>query len=368
VSAPLLLLALACGDVDPSGEAAERALVSPPEDPAEALEACASSAFEQLQVLCRVEVAAQAGREAMPAVVERACAGLPEGTWRHECHFRAGEELSRGGLPVQALAHCARAGRFQRFCVTHAGWALPPRPELDADQPVAALIPAMDAELAAIAQATEALEAEAQPEALDTFRMRLWFNAYYGTGSAHPRAAKAADASQAHQARSAWAMEAARLLAPAGAPPPPDAVARMLEGWYDSDPFVGDPLPPQRRHGRYTTPLPVPCERDLEPVPLYGGGRRIRGLNIEEDLVIAALEGLFFRPETPAEIFEPWVHDPRQRVRWTAARLLRTSQPGSMDMEATLRRLSEHRDECVAWNARDGLEHRTWEREPGGYR
>ena len=31
-------------------------------------------------------------------------------TWKHECHFRAGEELWRAGQAIPALQHCAAAG------------------------------------------------------------------------------------------------------------------------------------------------------------------------------------------------------------------------------------------------------------------
>ncbi len=364
--AALLLLGLGCGEPH---QAVERAMAPPAGDPAQVLAGCPELAFEELRVLCRVEAAAEAGRQARPEVAEEACTGLEPGTWAHECHFRAGEELARGGLPVEAVGHCARAGRFARFCITHAGWAMPPRPELQASLGAEAVVPAMEQQLTAIEEAVLQLEEQARLEALDTFRMALWFNVYYGSGQADPTAARAASPDHGAQARTAWAVEASRLLAPSGTALPDAPLERLQAIWDGREPApTGAPLTPHERHGRYNVPLPVPCERELEPVPLFGGGRRIRGVDAAEDLVVAGLEALYFQPATPAETFLPWVEDPRERVRWTAARLLRVSEPDALDMEATLASLSEHDDPCVAWNARDGLEHRTWVRKPGGPR
>ena len=355
------LLALACG-----GDAVERAMEPPRTQPAQALDACGELDFEQMQVLCRIEVAAQAGSEGLPELAERACSLVPVGTWTHECHFRVGEELASSGHPALAVEHCARSGRFARFCITHAAWSLPLEPQLDSRQPVDQLIPALDATIGEVALAVGKLEAQLQPEALDSFRMGLWFNVYYGTGHAHPAAARAAGTDQLPQARTAYLIEAARLLWPAGQAVPTDAVAQLLDHWAGSHPALEDaPLPADERHGRYSVPLPVPCERELQPVPLYGGGRRILGSDADEDLLIAALEALFFRNDVTAAHFVPWLDDPRERVRWSAARLLRLSEPGGLDMAATLEALRDHSDSCVAWHARDALQHRSWERAPG---
>ncbi len=359
---PLLaVLALGCG-----GDAADRAMGTVPTDESDPLAACAAQQFEEMRVLCHIQVAAEAGAEGDLALAERACAEVPEGTWTHECHFRTGEELGRAGLPADAVSHCARAGRFARFCITHAAWAMPAKDALSALRPAAELIPAMDAELGAVEDALPALETTLQPEAMDSFRIALWSGAYLGTGRADPAAALGASPGQEPQARSAFMMEAARLAWPRGEVPA-DAVGQLLALWSaDAEALVGEPLPPDQRHGRYTVPLPVPCERELQPVPLYGGGRRIMGATPEDDLLIAALEALFFRDDTTAELFQPWIEDPRDHVRWTAARLMRMAEPGPIDMESTLKGLLDHPDECVAWHARDGLSKRAWARKPGG--
>jgi hypothetical protein len=365
---PLALLLLACG---PADQGAVQQAMSPPPAGAEASEAlagCSGLDFEEMRVLCHIELAAQAGSSSEPALAEQACSRVPEGTWRYECHFRAGEELGRAGHTVQAVEHCARADRFTRFCITHVAWALPPSAELSATRPVEQLISAMDARLSAIEQAATALDDQVRPEAVDSFRMALWLGVYYGTGRADPATAQAASPDQQPQARSAWMNEAARLSWAPGEVPTYGAVQRLLAMWDQGTVLEGAPLEADQRHGRYAVPLPVPCERQLQPVPLYGGGRRILGSGGRDDLEIAALEALFFRQDTTVAHFLPWIDDPRERVRWTAARLLRLSEPGGVDMVAALTSLSDHDDACVAWHANDALAKRAWERQPGGPR
>jgi hypothetical protein len=356
---------LACSDGPGSALEAPR----PDADGPEGLRDCADQAFVEMRVLCHIELAAKAGGRGDAALAEQACALVPPGTWSYECHFRAGEELGHAGLADQAVAHCAQAERFTRFCLTHAAWATPPLPELSATQPTEALIPRLDARVAALETAVGQLEPLLRPEALDSFRMAWWFNAYFGQGVAHPAAALAASPDQRPQARSAYLLEAARLAWAPGEVPTQGAVETLVERWsLDTSAIEGAALAPDERHGRYIAPMPVPCEQDLQPVPLYGGGRRLLGESEEEDLVIAALEALFFRTDTTTDHFLPWLNDPRERVRWTAARLLRHAEPGRGDMRGILEPLREHEDRCVAWHARDALAAISRGAQPGGPR
>jgi hypothetical protein len=333
------------------------------------LQECAEQAYEEMRVLCHIELAAQASARGDAALADQACERIPLGTWSYECHFRAGEELGRAGLAEPAVGHCAQAERFTRFCLTHAAWATPWVPELSAKLPPDELIPRLDARVVALAQAVESLEPALRPEALDSFRMAWWFNAYYGSGAAHPAAALAASPDQRPQARSAYFLEAARLRWAPGEVPVHGAVQALLEGWSpDAQPLEGEALPPDQRHGRYIPPMPAPCEQALQPVPLYGGGRRLLGESPEEDRTIAALEALFFRTDTTTEHFLPWLEDPRERVRWTAARLLRHAEPAGQEIRAILEPLRGHEDRCVAWHARDALAALGRGEQPGGPR
>lgn len=357
-----LLLALSCQRGE---EPTAVSMAELPEDPREALTACAAEPFEELRVLCRIEAAARAAHKADEALTEEACGQVPEGTWRQECHFRAGEELARAGQPAAGLAHCARSGRFSRFCVTHAAWAIPVELGLVGGEDGPERAAALHARLEPVVAAAGGLEPDLRQEAADTFRMSLWYMANLGTGRADPTMAQGAASEEIPAARSAWALEAVRLLAPDGGPLPADAVARLQAAWRDGLVTEGPPLPPERRHGRFEPPAPVPCERGLPWHPLYGGGRRLRGADADEDLLIAILEALWFQPDAQAELFLPWVGDPRDHVRWTAARLLRLAAPLTLDLAATLRELRADPDACVAWNAKRGLEQRAWERPHG---
>jgi len=363
IRALALLLASGC---TPQGEPAEQALLSQPEGAAISAQDCQLQPFDELRVLCLVDAAAHAAGSGDEAAAEAACAALEAGTWNQECHFRAGEELARAGELGAAIGHCARAGRFSRFCVTHAGWALQPEAGFDSSLPVNEILPAIASSTSEVQAAAQGLEDSARAEALGTFRMSLWYRLYFGTGVAEPAPARAAPQDQAAQARSAFALEASRLLSAPGLGPPDDAVQRIQRIWSGALAApTGARLPPQSRHGRYNVPLPAPHERQLEHIPLYGGGRRLLGADAEEDLVVAALEALYFRPDTPSELYLPWIHDPRDRVRWTAARLLRLCQPQTLDMEATLEPLLQSPDPGLRWNAEDALAHRSWEHKPG---
>jgi hypothetical protein len=326
------------------------------------LAACERIPFPELAITCRVQVAARAGAAGLPALCEKACARVEDDTWRQECHFRAGEELARAGQAMEALRHCVGAGRFGRFCLTHAGWALPPDEGVDSSLPPAEIQARVDLLLDRVARILRGAGDGLEGEGRDIFRSRAWFNVYFGTGVADPGPARAATADQAPFARTAFALEASRLLFPPEAPLPPDAADRILAVWSGlRPPPRGEPLPAGRRLGRYHPPVPAPAELESARIPVFGGGMRLVGRNDAEDLLLAALESLFFREATTAEAFLPWIADPRDRVRWTAARLFRLTPPHALDMETELLRLLDDPDDTVRWNARDALDARSWE-------
>ena len=124
-----LILATACGTATPSDPAID-ALSPWPDDPQLLWERCAQETFEELAITCRVQTAAQFGAAGNSAAAHAVCIEVPPGTWREECHFRAGEELGHAGLAVEGLKHCARAGWFGRNCLTHTGWRLPRDPAI----------------------------------------------------------------------------------------------------------------------------------------------------------------------------------------------------------------------------------------------
>lgn len=348
----ILAFLIACGG---GQEAVDAALAPWPEDPAALAETCAGLAFPELAITCRVQAAARYAQHDDSAGADAVCALVPEGTWREECHFRAGEELGKRGRTADALHHCRQAGWYARNCLTHTAWGLPADPTLTSAAAPALVRAAGEELLGQVDQLLAGAEDGLEGEGRDLILSRFGFNVYVGTGVADPAPAKI-EGPLGVVLRTGFAIEAARLL------PEPSAEA-ILAVWRGEAPVpTGAPLPAQRRVGRYTQPIPSPYEVDLPRAPVFGGGMRAVGTSVDEDMAIAALEGLYFREDTPAEAFLAHVDDPRDRVRWTAARLLRLVPPRTLDLEAELRRLTaEHADPAVRWHAQDGLDNRTWE-------
>lgn len=348
----LLALLLACSD-GPS--ALDQSLEPWPDEPAALLAVCAEQPFPELAITCRVQAAARFAQRGEDASAEQACKLIPEGTWREECHFRAGEELGRAGETTAGLRHCANAGWFARNCLTHAGWNLPPDPTLTSALAPEKLAQAADELLGAVDQVLAGAGDGLEGEGRDIVMARYGYNVYVGTGLADPDPARL-DGPLGVVLRTGFGAEAARLI-------PEPTVEKILAVWRGEAPVpTGAALNERQRMGRYTPPVPAPAEGALPKVPVYGGGMRIVGEGPEEDATIAALEGLFWNESTDAAVFLPWVNDPRPRVRWTAAKLLRLTPSKTLDLEATLTTIAaEHEDENVRWHAKDGLEHRTWE-------
>ncbi len=283
-----------------------------------------------LRTLCLVQVAADRARAADAPEALAACAAVPEGVWRAECHFRAGEELAKAGRLSEGLASCADAGRFRTFCFTHAVWGAPPdRAPLAAWEALAG--PFTDV------------------EGVANLRARWWFNFYYGTGTADAAAARDAPVESQAAARGAWALEAVRLA--------DGNLDRAAASWL-GEPLTGAVLPPPERVGRYDLPFGIPAEQALLHLPGFGGGARLVGETVEEDVAIVLLEGAWFRERAGAASFEPFLDDPRPRVRYTALRAWRTLP--SATPEARLTPMLTDPDPIVRAHAEDALKYRTW--------
>ena len=193
-------------------------------------------------------------------------------------------------------------------------------------------------------------------------RARFGYNLYVGVGRADPGPAQGHDA-LAVSMRTGFGIEAARLM-------PEPAVEGILAVWRKAaSPPTGSALPYPERFGRYVQPIVPKHEMQLERARVFGGGTRLVGQTPEEDMIIAALEGMFWSRDTDGAVFLPWVNDSRPRVAWTAARLLRLSPSSRIDLAAVLAELAHtHTDPGVRWHASDGLTRRSWEprhRPPG---
>ena len=285
-----------------------------------------------------MEAAAQAANAGDIATIAAACSAIPEGAWRDECHFRAGEQLGKSGRTDASLAECARAGDFGRFCITHSGWGLP---STDTRSP---------SELADLA--TETIPGKLGQDAAKVLRSRAWYNRYLGTGSSDPAQARAATGDDAAPAHTAWALEAVRLAHSFDA-------ARAT--WTQQASLEGEALPAAARVGRYDTFPDFPGEEAIPRVLTFADASRFIGANPDEDVDIALIEAVYFNlvpgPEAGA-VFDRWLDDPRPRVRYTALRRFRSlPSPG---VEARIAAMADDPDAIVRAHVADALKHKTW--------
>lgn len=302
------------------------------------LAACAQEPYPELAIGCRVEAAAQAANVGDLATLTAACSAIPEGAWRDECHFRAGEQLGKSGRTDASLAECAQAGDFGRFCITHSGWGLP---ATDTRSP---------AELAALA--TRIIPGKLGEDAARVLRSRAWYNRYLGTGSSDPAAALAATGDDAAPAHTAWALEAVRLA---------HSFDAAKATWEQQTPLQGAALPAAARVGRYDTFPDFPGEEAIPHVLTFADASRFVGADLDEDVDIALIEAIYFNlvpgPESGAG-FARWLDDPRPRVRYTALRRFR-SLPSS-GVEARLAAMGSDDDAIIRAHVADALKYKTW--------
>ncbi len=306
--------------------------------PAAMLATCDQEPYPQLAIGCRVEAAARAADQGDIATIEAACAAVPAGPWKSECHFRAGEQLGKSGHTDDSLAQCGQAGDYTRFCITHAGWGLPPD---DARSPDA---------LAALA--VERIPGPQGVVAAKVLRARAWFNRYVGTGAADPALARAAVGDDAAPARTAWAIEAVRLSGSF------DAAA---QAWTGAG-LTGAAVPVQQRVGRYDTFPDMLGEAQLPHTVTFADASRFVGQTDAEDLDIALIEAVYYNTKDATSesgaAFARWLYDPRPRVRYTALRRFRALP--STGVEARLTAMAKDPDPIIRAHVEDALKYRTW--------
>ena len=233
---------------------------------------------------------------------------IEEGLWREECHFRAGEELGRSGRVERAFSHCVRAGRFAKKCLTQAAWYMPPDRSVDplAENALSEILSLEKRTRNALSEAPQGVSSEG----VDVILSRAWFNLYYGTGLSNPAVAKKAPGEHAAHARTAFALEAVRLIAPWDRPAPANTVEQVVAIWKGrKKPIKGEPLG-ERRLGRFVTAVLPDDVRDVHHVTTFGGGRRMVAERPEDDVVIAALEALFFEKAPVRRFSRPTLPTP----------------------------------------------------------
>jgi len=325
----LLALLWGCPPAPVSDDAATQALAPWPDDPTALLARCEAEPFPELATTCRVQAAARLAGLGKADQADATCAQVPEGTWRQECHFRVGEELSQVGKVAEAAGQCGHAGWFAERCITHAAWRMHRSGEVDPSSPDAALQRDRDLLLVAVQAGLSAhADAGVAGEGRDVFQAALGRALYRGQGRADPRASHTT-AERGPALRTGWAVEAMRILAAQG-PLPADPVAVLRAAWREGTVLQGPPSD-QPAPERYA-PLQIgPQDQGLPHLPLFGGGMRLVGDSVDEDADIAILEAVYGWPAAGTAPFEAGTADPRDRVRWTAARLLALAARGDAD-------------------------------------
>lgn len=308
---------------------------------------------------CRVQAAANFGLRGDDVRADEVCAQIAAGTWRDECHFRAGEELGRAGFTIAGLQHCSKAGRFARNCITHAAWRLPRQPELAPAQGAAAIAAAWDELSVQVAAVLEGIGDGLEGEGMDLVQARFAYNVYVGSGQTDPGAAHLPHP-LGGALRTGMAIEVVRLNEAAGEPSSVQGVVDIFTGAVP--PLSGAPVTDREHLGRYHTPILSPHEAGQPHLPVYGGGLRLASLSAEQDIVLAALEALYWLPHTTADTFLPHTDSDDADIRRTAAKLLRLCTGQAFDIEQQLTELAaSHPDDGVRWHAQDGLERRSFE-------
>ncbi len=314
-----------------TGSAADRAL------DATGARDCDAVAFSELAVPCRTQAAVEAADRGDALAAAASCDALEAGLWKDECHFRVAEELGLGGHLVEAARGCAAAGRFRSFCFIHLAWWARPFPlELGPGDPGAG-----EAVAAALAELSPVLAQLSEDEA-EMLRTSVWFDLYFGSGSADPGPARDAGSVQG---RTAWAWEAVRLA-------PESSPQTLLAAWSGAGPApTGASLAPSCWGGWIADPVPVVALSAIPRTAIVHGGTRLVGSTPDEDAAIALLEARWFHGRSSVAELQAALAAPDDRLRMTAARLLgRVAQP----QDAALRAVVEGDDPVLAEAARAG--------------
>jgi hypothetical protein len=322
---------LACGGEEPMS-VAQQALV----ENASELADCDMALFTEMATTCRVLRAIESAASGDVDAAGLACGAVRDALWRDECHFRVAEELGRVGRIQVALRHCAKAGDFASDCVSQTAWRYPRwearvRVYIDGgeaedegligprSEEAPRLLATFEEE---VRLATSGLDEALQKEAMDQLISAVWFNVYFGSGVADPALARSATGAHAAPARTAFALEAVRLVAGKGGQAADQVAAQVRRIWEGEEPPVeGSPILRGSRSVRYSVPAQARGTGHLDRTGTWGGGKRLLGATADDDLDVAILHAIFCLEKVPPEALVGFLEDSRDRVRWTAAQL-----------------------------------------------
>ena len=310
-------------------------------DPEKLVKQC--EAQTDLAPICWVQAAAVLANHNQPQKAAAICQDL-ESTWKHECHFRVGEELSaRGDLPL-GIAHCVKAEQFARNCITHAMWRTSIAKNLNSNMAVNKIQMAFIELQGNVERQLQKASPSLQHQALDNLMPQFAHSMFVGSGIANPALAHLPD-EEGVWYRTAFAIEAARILFSGKNP----SIESIIEHWQQQRTLTGSPSQSEAFKGRYRPTRISPWEESKRRAIGFAGGSRLIGATPQEDIVIAALEGAFWVESTPFEVFLPWLDDSRENVQLTAAKLLSQLAENDRKLTTKLRFLSKNYNNKIRW-------------------
>lgn len=290
---------------------------------------------EGAQKLCQTEAAWSAAMAGDAPAAEAACRGIDAPKWAYECIFQSAEMLQqtlRADRAADAIGLCLAATPYVNNCLLHLSRRL------------AALAPPAGSEDAAdwAPLLTAATETHARIAAQDAdlakrFRDRLLAEAlrfaYDGAPSVTglPFDRLPPEATPHIHAAAIW-----RLLSLEG------SQGRDLAEWLERiDAALADRQPvrtprPQDRNSYQAVallwPVPLPTEAALNTVPYLGEARRVTVSDDQLDRLICLLEAAARLGSPRQDLLNEALAHPEPLVRWTALRLLQSTNAPAQDL------------------------------------
>ena len=277
---------------------------------------CQDETNQSIQITCWIQLAARLGEEQEEVKGQEVCRQIQSPLWEEECYFRLGEELSVGGSLDAGFRACALAGRFTRNCLTHSIWRNPYSQELHSDISLNQLIRNFDEDQAALLSAIQTIDPNYQKEAQMNLLARMGYSIYLGSGIINPEPSYYKD-KLGVSFRTGYAFEWVRLQSENKKP----SIENLVQDWKDKKVFRKEADPFAFQKGRHYQAILSPFERDIPRIHLYGGGQRLVGKMLEDDIQIAGLEAFFAKESTQASFFEPYLFHQSREIRLTATKL-----------------------------------------------
>ena len=317
-----------------------------PSDPYELVERCDKENIVEMQIICRVQAAADFGKINKEKRGDETCNKVKPKIWNEECHFRLGEELASYGNLMAGFSHCSRSGFYAKNCFKHISQNWRHSFTLDKTN-LNSIEDLQDIHTNLIEKAQKNIfdiPEELERSILQNLTAQFGTYIYLGNGSLEISPINITGFLGA-ALRTGYAMEAARLLNKSRKA----SVENIIEVWKNPT-TVKVPLRDKSSlHGRYQSGLISPYEYKLPKIELYRGGTRLISETPEEDITIAALEAMYWLENTPSESFIPWLKSESLTIRLTAAKLLRFSMTPEIENSEQFLQIKEAADSNVKW-------------------